>query len=72
MRRLANILILIVAVVVLYGMQKTKPRFGELTAPIPVYGQMHDQIHTREFNVMLDQVISRASWTSPSMVRRRC
>jgi hypothetical protein len=57
MRRLANILVLIVAVGVLYGMQQTKPRFGELTAPIPVYGKMHDKVRTREFDVTLDQVV---------------
>jgi len=57
MRRFANVLVLIVAIAVLYGMQQTKPRFGELTAPIPVYGKMHDRVHAREFNVTLDQVI---------------
>lgn len=57
MRRFANILVVTVAIIILYGMQQTKPRFGELTAPIPVYGQMHDLIHTREFDVTLDQVI---------------
>lgn len=56
MRRLANIAVIFVAVVLLYGMWVTKPRYGELTGPIAAYGKMHDPVHTREFDVALNQV----------------
>lgn len=56
MRRLWNIVVVIVAVALLYGMWVTKPRFGELTGPIAAYGTMHDLVHTREFDVTLNQV----------------
>lgn len=56
MRKLSNILVVLVAVAVLYGMQRTKPRYGELTGPIPVHGKMHETVHTREFDVRLDKV----------------
>jgi hypothetical protein len=56
MRRLANIAVIFVAVVLLYGMWVTKPRYGELTGPIAAYGKMHNLVHTREFDVVLNQV----------------
>jgi len=56
MRKLSNILIVLVAIIVLYGMQRTKPRYGELTGPIPAYGKMHETVRTREFDVTLDKV----------------
>lgn len=57
MRALSNILVVLIAIAILYGMWRTKPRYGELTGPIRVYGKMHDVVHTREFDVKLDQVI---------------
>ncbi|EJN05167.1 hypothetical protein [Phyllobacterium sp. YR531] len=56
MRRLWNIVVILVAVALLYGMWVTKPRYGELTGPIVSYGKMHDLVHTREFEVKLNQV----------------
>jgi hypothetical protein len=56
MRRLRNIAIILAAAVVLYGMWLTKPRYGELTGPIVSSGKMHDPVHTREFDVTLNQV----------------
>ncbi|MEP7453114.1 hypothetical protein [Phyllobacterium sp. SB3] len=56
MRRLWNIVVILVAVALLYGMWVTKPRYGELTGPIAAYGKMHDLVHTREFDVKLNRV----------------
>ncbi|MHC1547015.1 hypothetical protein [Phyllobacterium sp. K27] len=56
MRRFGHIAIMLVGVALLYGMWVTKPRYGELTGPIAAYGNMHDLVHTREFDVTLNQV----------------
>lgn len=56
MRRLGNILIVVIAIAALYGMQRTKPRFDALTAPIVVQGKMNVPVHSREFDVTVDQV----------------
>ncbi|PSH67693.1 hypothetical protein CU102_17560 [Phyllobacterium brassicacearum] len=56
-RRLGNILVLCAAIVVLYGMQQSKPHYMDLTGPIPVPGKMHDKVRTRQFDVIVDNVV---------------
>jgi len=56
MRRLGNILVVCLAVVVLYAMQQTKPHYEDLTGPIPAYGKMHETVHTRLVDLRLEQV----------------
>lgn len=56
-RRLGNILVLCAAIAVLYGMQQSKPRYMDLTGPIPVYGKMHEKVQTRQFDVVVDNVV---------------
>ncbi|QND51645.1 hypothetical protein HB779_06840 [Phyllobacterium sp. 628] len=56
MRRVVNILAVIVSVALLYAMQQTKPHYEDLTGPIAVYGKMHDRVHTRQFDVTVQRV----------------
>ncbi|MGH6858878.1 MAG: hypothetical protein ACRECY_01400 [Phyllobacterium sp.] len=56
MRRLANILVVLAAIIVLYAMRQTKPHYDDLIGPIPAYGKMHETVHAREFDVTLDGV----------------
>ncbi|MCX8282382.1 hypothetical protein OSJ77_19495 [Phyllobacterium sp. 0TCS1.6C] len=57
MRRLVNVAVLLVAIGVLFAMQQTKPRYGELTGAIPVHGKMHEKVRARQFEVTLDEVV---------------
>ncbi|PLP59810.1 hypothetical protein CYK37_06355 [Mesorhizobium loti] len=56
MRRIANIAVLLVAALLCYGMQTTKPHYADLTAPIPVYGKIQDTLRTRTFDIAVDKV----------------
>jgi hypothetical protein len=56
-RRLGNILVVFLAIAALYGMQRSKPRYKDLTGPIPVHGKMHETVHTRQFDVTVDDVV---------------
>ena len=55
-RRLGNLLVLLIAVATLYGMQRTKPRYMDLTGAIPVHGRMHETVETRQFEIRVDDV----------------
>lgn len=57
MRRIANIAVLLVAALLCYGMQTTKPHYADLTAPIPVYGKIGETIQTRTFDIAVDKVV---------------
>lgn len=57
MRWIANIAVLLVAALLCYGMQTTKPHYADLTAPIPVYGNIQDTVHTRTFDIAVDKVV---------------
>ncbi|PSH67483.1 hypothetical protein [Phyllobacterium sophorae] len=56
-RKLGNILVLCLAIAVLYGMQRSKPHYMDLTGPMPVHGKMHEPVRTRQFDVTVDNVV---------------
>ncbi|MEW6630105.1 MAG: hypothetical protein AB1440_04480 [Pseudomonadota bacterium] len=56
MRKLANIFLLLVAVVLCYGLQMSKPRYGDLIGPIPVRGKPGDAVAGRSFEVRAEKV----------------
>jgi len=57
MRRIANIAVLLLAALLCYGMQTTKPHYADLTAPIPVYGKIGETIQTRTFDIAVDKIV---------------
>lgn len=57
MRRVANIAVLLIAALLCFGMQATKPHYADLTAPIPVYGKIQDAVRTRTFDIAVDKVV---------------
>jgi len=56
MRKLANIFLLLIAVVLCYGLQVSKPRYGDLIGPIPVHGRLGEAIAGRNFEVRVEKV----------------
>ena len=56
MRRSANIVLLLVAAVFCYGLQISKPRYGDLIGPIPTRGKLGDTVVGRAFEVHAEKV----------------
>jgi hypothetical protein len=56
MRRLANLVLLLVAVAFCYGLQMSKPHYADLIGPIPVRGKLGDAIVGRSFEVRAEKV----------------
>ena len=55
MRRLANLVLLLVAVAFCYGLQISKPHYADLISPIPVRGKVGDTIVGRSFEVRAEK-----------------
>ena len=55
-RRIANLLIVCLAVAICYGLQTTKPHYAELTGPIPVRAGMADIAEARTFAIRIDKI----------------
>ena len=55
MRRLANLVLLLVAVAFCYGLQISKPHYADLIGPIPVRGKVGDTIVGRSFEVRAEK-----------------
>ena len=56
MRRLANLVLLLVAVAFCYGLQTSKPHYGELIGPIPIRGKVGETIVGRSFEVRAEKL----------------
>ena len=56
MRKSANIVLLLVAMVFCYGLQTSKPRYGDLIGPIPARGKLGDTVVGRAFEVHAEKV----------------
>ena len=56
MRRLANLILLLVAVAFCYGLQISKPHYAELIGPIPVRGKLGDAIVGRSFEARAEKL----------------
>ena len=56
MRKSANIVLLLVAVAFCYGLQTSKPRYGDLIGPIPARGKLGDTVIGRAFEVQAEKV----------------
>ena len=55
-RRLANLVLLLVAVAFCYGLQISKPHYADLIGPIPVRGKAGDTIVGRSFEVRAEKL----------------
>jgi len=56
MRKSANLVLLLVAAVFCYGLQISKPHYGELIGPIPARGKLGDTVVGRAFEVHAEKV----------------
>ncbi|RWM39636.1 hypothetical protein [Mesorhizobium sp.] len=56
MRKLANVVLLLAAVSLCYGLQVSKPRYGDLIGPIPTRGELGDTVVGRSFEVRAEKV----------------
>ncbi|WP_217573582.1 hypothetical protein [Mesorhizobium sp. GbtcB19] len=56
MRRLANIALLLVAVAFCYGLQVSKPHYGDLIGPIPARGKPGDTVVGRGFEIHAEKI----------------
>jgi len=56
MRKTANIVLLLVAVAFCYGLQMSKPHYGDLIGPIPARGKMGETIVGRNFEARAEKV----------------
>lgn len=56
MRRAANIILLLIAVAFCYGLQVSKPRYGDLIGPIPARGRLGDTVVGRAFEIRAEKV----------------
>lgn len=56
MRRLANIVLLLVAVAFCYGLQISKPHYGDLIGPIPARGKLGDTVVGRSFEAHAEKI----------------
>ena len=75
MRRLANLVLLLVAVAFCYGLQISKPHYADLIGPIPVRGKVGDTIVGRSFEVLFEktgrhagQIVGRSPYLQPVQV----
>lgn len=55
-RRLATLLLLVAAAAVLFAMQRSTPRYDELTGPLVVSGRMGQAVRTRLFDANVERV----------------
>ncbi|MBO9356248.1 hypothetical protein GG851_19845 [Bordetella petrii] len=55
-RRLAALLLLVAAAAVLFAMQRSTPRYDDLTGPLLVSGRMGQVVRTRLFDVNVERV----------------
>ncbi|MGE0241677.1 MAG: hypothetical protein AB7F09_09845 [Parvibaculaceae bacterium] len=55
-RKLATVLGLGLAVLVLYGLQKTRPGYGEITSPIAVSGKAGEKLSARNFELAVTKI----------------
>ncbi|MET3591395.1 hypothetical protein ABID26_000774 [Mesorhizobium shonense] len=56
MRKLANIVLLLAAVSLCYGLQVSKPHYGDLIGPIPARGDLGDTVVGRSFELRAEKV----------------
>ena len=56
MRKLANIALLLFAVALCYGLQLSKPHYGDLIGPIPARGKLGDTIVGRGFEARAEKI----------------
>ncbi|NUS20458.1 MAG: hypothetical protein HOQ25_11830 [Mesorhizobium sp.] len=56
MRRVANIVLLLLAVALCYGLQVSKPHYGDLIGPIPARGKLGDTVVGRGFEVHAEKI----------------
>ena len=56
MRRLANLVLLLVAVAFCYGLQVSKPHYAELIAPVPIRGKVGETIVGSSFEVRVEKL----------------
>ncbi|RAZ92777.1 hypothetical protein DPM33_02585 [Mesorhizobium hawassense] len=56
MRKSANTILLLVAVAFCYGLQVSKPRYGDLIGPIPARGKLGDTVVGRGFEVHAEKI----------------
>ncbi|MDX8490009.1 hypothetical protein RFN29_00320 [Mesorhizobium sp. VK22B] len=56
MRKLANIVLLLAAVPLCYGLQVSKPHYGDLIGPIPARGDLGDTVVGRSFELRAEKV----------------
>ncbi|CDX45986.1 conserved hypothetical protein [Mesorhizobium plurifarium] len=56
MRKSANIVLLLLAVVFCYGLQISKPHYGDLIGPIPARGKLADTVVGRAFEVHAEKI----------------
>ena len=54
-RRIANLVLLLIAVVLCYGMKVSMPHYAELTGPIPVRAAIGDTVETRSFSLRVEK-----------------
>jgi len=57
MRSLAHVGVAGLAIVFCYGLQVSKPHYGDLIAPMPVHGKAGDVVETRTFDIGVDRVV---------------
>lgn len=55
-RRLATLVLLLAAAAVLFAMQRSTPRYDELTGPLLVSGRMGQPVRTRLFDANVERV----------------
>jgi hypothetical protein len=55
-RRVANLVLLVVAVALCYGMRTSTPHYAQLTGPIPVRGGIGDTIEARSFSLKVAKI----------------
>jgi hypothetical protein len=55
-RKLATVLGLGLAILALYGLQKTRPGYGEITSPIAVSGKAGEKLSARNFELKVTNI----------------
>lgn len=56
MRKFATLLGPLIAIFVLYALQKSLPTYGEITSPIAIYGKAGEKIAARNFELTVTQL----------------
>ncbi|MDX8436214.1 hypothetical protein RFN25_22590 [Mesorhizobium abyssinicae] len=56
MRKMANVILLLLATALCYGLQVSKPHYAELIGPIPAYGKLGDAVVGRGFEARAAKV----------------